>query len=344
MMPVASPTQYARMLDAASAGRYAFPAVSISSSQTLNAALHGLAEAGSDGIIQVSTGSGAYASGPADDMALGARALADYARLVADRSPVLVGLHTDHCPPERLDGFVRPLLAESRARLARGEDPLFLSHMFDGSALPLGDNLRIAAPLLAECAACGVILEIECGVVGGEEDAVRGEAGERLYTTPEELLQVAEALGTGERGRYLLAATFGNVHGVYAPGQVTLRPEILREGQEALRARYGPGARFEYVFHGGSGSELAEIQAAVEYGVVKMNIDTDTQYAFTRAIADHVFRRYDGVLKLDGSPGDKQAYDPRSWGRAAEVAMAQRVGEACRVLGSAGRSLAMAGG
>ena len=339
-MPVASPTQYARMLDAARDAGYAFPAVSISSSQTLNAALRGLAEAGSDGIIQVSTGSGAYASGAAYDMALGARALADYARLVAERYPVLVGLHTDHCPAERLDGFVRPLLAESRARLARGEDPLFQSHMFDGSALPLGENLRIAAPLLAECAACDVILEIECGVVGGEEDAMRGEAGERLYTTPEELLQVAEALGTGERGRYLVAATFGNVHGVYAPGQVTLRPEILRQGQEALRARYGRRARFEYVFHGGSGSELADIKAAVEYGVVKMNIDSDTQYAFTRAVADHVLRRYDGVLKLDGGPGDKRAYDPRSWGRAAEEAMAGRVSEACRVLGSAGRSLA----
>lgn len=338
-MPVASPAQYSRMLDAAGAGRYAYPAVSVSSSQTLNAALRGLAEAGSDGMIQVSTGSGAYASGPAGDMALGARALADYARLVAERYPVLVALHTDHCPPERLDGFVRPLLAESRARRARGEDPLFLSHMFDGSALPLAENLRIAAPLLAECADCQVVLEIECGVVGGEEDAVRGEAGERLYTSPEELLQVAAALGTGERGRYLLAATFGNVHGVYAPGQVSLRPQILREGQEALRARYGPDARFEYVFHGGSGSDLADIRAAVEYGVVKMNIDSDTQYAFTRAIADHVLRRYDGVLKVDGAAGDKEAYDPRSWGRDAEAAMARRVDEACRVLGSAGRSL-----
>jgi len=343
-MPVATPTQYAGMLDAASAGRYALPAVNISSSQTLNAALRGLAEAGSDGIIQVSTGSGAYASGAAGDMALGARALAEYARVVADRYPVLVGLHTDHCPPENLDGFVRPLLAEARARRARGEDPLFLSHMFDGSALPLGENLRIAAPLLAECAACQVILEVECGVVGGEEDAVHGGAGERLYTTPDELLQVAEALGTGERGRYLVAATFGNVHGVYPPGQVSLRPQLLREGQMALRERYGPGARFQYVFHGGSGSEPADIEAAVEYGVVKMNIDSDTQYAFTRAVADHVLRHYDGVLKVDGAPGDKRAYDPRGWGRAAEAAMAQRVGEACHALGAAGRSLVAAGG
>jgi fructose-bisphosphate aldolase class II len=343
-MPVASPAQYARMLDAAAAGRYAYPAISISSSQTLNAAVRGLSEAGSDGIIQVSTGSGAYAAGSADDLALGARALADYARLVAERHPVLVALHTDHCRPERLDAFVRPLLAESRARRARGEDPLFLSHMFDGSALPLAENLRIAAPLLAECADCQVILEIECGAVGGEEDAVRGEAGERLYTTPEELLEVAEALGTGERGRYLLAATFGNVHGVHGPGQVRLRPEILRQGQEALRARHGPDARFQYVFHGGSGSDLADIRAAVEYGVVKMNIDSDTQYAFTRAVADHVLRRYDGVLRVDGGEGDKRAYDPRSWGGAAEAAMARRVGEACRVLGSAGRSPAAANG
>jgi fructose-bisphosphate aldolase class II len=342
-MPVASPAQYARMLDAAAAGRYAYPAVSISSSQTLNAALRGLAEAGSDGIIQVSTGSGAYASGSAGDMALGARALAEYARLVAELHGVLVALHTDHCRAELLDEFVRPLLAESRARRARGEDPLFLGHMFDGSALPLAENLRIAAPLLAECADCQVVLEVECGAVGGEEDAVRGEAGDRLYTSPVELIEVADALGAGERGRYLLAATFGNVHGVHASGQVRLRPEILREGQEALRAHLGPDARFQYVFHGGSGAPLADIEAAVEYGVVKMNIDTDTQYAFTRAIADHVLRRYDGVLRVDGGPGDKRAYDPRSWGQAAEAAMARRVGEACRALGSAGRSLAGGG-
>jgi fructose-bisphosphate aldolase, class II len=341
-MPVATPTQYAEMLDAARDGRYALPAINVTSSQSLNAALRGFAQAGADGIVQVSMGGGAYASGAAEDPALGARALAEYARLVGERCPVLIGLHSDHCPPAALDRFLRPLMAESEARRARGEDPLFLSHMFDGSALPLEENLALASELLERCAALDVILEIECGVVGGEEDGL--SAGdtprERLYTSPEDLLRVVEVLGTGERGRYLVAATFGNVHGVYAPGHVKLRPDILRRGQEALTARFGPEARFEYVFHGGSGSALEEIHAAVDYGVVKMNIDSDAQYAFTRAVAGHVFIHYDGVLRVDGRPGDKHAYDLRAWGRAGEAAMARRVAEACDALRAAGHSLA----
>ncbi len=252
---------------------------------------------------------------------------------------MLVALHTDHCPPDKLGAFLRPLLGESLERRGRGEEPLFHSQMFDGSTLSLEENLEIASELLDRCARADVILEIECGVVGGEEDGMRAEGPrERLYTTTEDLLRVAEVLGTSERGRYLLAATFGNVHGVYAPGNVKLRPKVLAEGQEAL-AGARPGARFRYVFHGGSGSAPEEVREAVSYGVVKMNIDTDTQYTFTRAVADHMFAHYDGVLKVDGGVGQKKAYDPRSWGRQAEAAMAARVSEACRQLGSAGRGL-----
>lgn len=339
-MPIATAEQYAAMLDRAAAGGYALAGVNVSSSETLNAALRGFAEAQADGIIQVSTGGGEFLSGTAvKDVVVGARALQAFARVLGEGYPVLVALHTDHCPPDRLDGFLRPLLADSLERRERGEQPLFHSQMFDGSTLLLEDNLRIAAELLDECARADVVLEVECGVVGGEEDGLRVEgAAERLYTTTQDLLRVAEVLGTGERGRYLLAATFGNVHGVYAPGNVKLRPRVLADGQKAL-AEAHPGARFQYVFHGGSGSTPEEISEAVSYGVVKMNIDSDTQYAFTRAVAGHMFANYDSVLKVDGGMGQKKAYDPRFWGREAEAAMATRVTATCEQLGSAGRSL-----
>jgi fructose-bisphosphate aldolase class II len=339
-MGIPTTEQYAAMLDAAADSGYAYPAVNVTSSQTLNAAIRGFAEAGSDGIVQVTTGGGQYLAGASGDPIRGARALAAFAHELADAYPVTIALHTDHCPPGQADAFLRPLIAESRARRERGERPLFNSHMFDGSTLPLEDNLRLSSGLLDECTAAGVVLEIECGVVGGEEDAVSaaGVPPDRLYTTTGDLLRVAEVLGTGERGRYLLAATFGNVHGVHAPGQVKLRPEILRDGQEALTAAR-PGARFEYVFHGSSGSSDEDIQAAISNGVVKINIDSDIQYALTRAIADHVLVNYSGVLKIDGGIGDKKAYDPRAWGARAETAMAHRVTEACELFGSAGRSL-----
>jgi fructose-bisphosphate aldolase, class II len=333
--------QYAQMLDAAAAGSYAFPAVNVTSSETLNAALRGFAGAESDGIVELTTGGAAYVSGAAVGHGeLRARALAAFAHEVGRESGVLVALHTDHCPPDQLDAFVRPLLAESLRRRERREPPLFNSHMFDGSSLPLEENLRVSSELLEDCARAGVVLEVECGVVGGAEDDVSGEGAgrEMLYTTSADLLRVAEVLGTGERGRYLLAATFGNVHGRYAPGDVQLRPEILREGQDALAAAH-PGARFRYVFHGSSGSSEEDLRDAVRHGVVKVNVDTDMQYAFTRAVADHILTQYAGVLKVDGGVGDKDDYDPRSWGRAAEAAMATAVAEECALLGSAGRRL-----
>ncbi len=329
------------MLDAARSGGYAYPAVNVSSSDTLNAALRGFAEADSDGIIQVTTGAAAFASGAANDAALGAKALAAHAHLLADRYPALIALHTDHCTPDKVDGFIRPLLAESLERRARGELPLYHSHMFDGSTLPLEENLRIAADLLAQCRAADVILELEVGLVGGEEDEIDnlGAAAERLYSTPADALAVAEALGTGERGRYLLAATFGNVHGVYSSTNAKLRPEILGELRDAVVTRFGEQAAFDFVFHGGSGSTPEQIAEAIANGVVKMNLDTDMQYAYTRAVADHIFRNYDGVLKTDGRAGDKKSYDPRVWSRAAQKAMAERITEAAQQLGSAGHTL-----
>ena len=337
---LATATQYLAMLDGAAAGGYAFPAINVTSSQTFNAAVRGFAEAGSDGIVQITVGGARYLSGPAQAGLAGARGLAALGHELAAGSPVAVALHTDHCPPEHVDAFLRPLLAASGDRVARGEPPLFHSHMFDGSTLPLGENLRRSAELLEQCRALNVVLEIECGVVGGEEDGIGGEdtASDRLYTTPEDLLRVAQVLGTGERGRYLLAATFGNVHGLYAPGHVRLRPEILGAGQDAL-GRAHPGARFQYVFHGSSGSSPDELKAAVGHGVVKVNLDSEAQYAFTRAAAGHMFAHYDGVLAVDGGVGDKRAYDPRAWGAAAEAGMAARIAQACEVLGSAGRSI-----
>jgi len=342
-MPIATPEKYAEMLDAAKSKSFAFPAINVSSSQTLNAALQGFADAGSDGIIQVSTGGAEYLSGPnVKNMVTGSVAFAAYAAEVAKNYPVNIALHTDHCPKDKLDGFVRPLLEISAERVARGEAPLFQSHMWDGSAVPLDENLDIAKDLLARAAAAHVVLEIEVGVVGGEEDGIVGAIDEKLYTTPEDALATVEALGTGENGRYLTALTFGNVHGVYKPGNVKLRPEILKAAQEAVASKLGlpDGTKpFDLVFHGGSGSTAEEIGAAVDFGVVKMNVDTDTQYAFTRPAAAHMFTNYDGVLKVDGEVGNKKAYDPRAWGKAAEAGMAARVVEACENLRSTGHSI-----
>jgi fructose-bisphosphate aldolase, class II len=340
-MPIATPEVYAEMLDRAKAGRFAYPAINISSSQTLNAAIRGFADAGSDGIVQVSTGGAEYLSGPTvKNMVAGSVALAAYAHEVAKQYEVNIALHTDHCPEDKLDGFVRPLLAISTERVQRGENPLFQSHMWDGSAVPLNENLRIGEQLLQLCAAAKVVLEVEIGVVGGEEDGVAAEINEKLYTTVEDGLATAAALGLGEQGRYLAALTFGNVHGVYKPGNVKLRPEILKEIQDAVGAKHGKEKPFDLVFHGGSGSLPEEIAAAVDYGVIKMNVDTDTQYAFTRPIAGHMLSNYDSVLKIDGEVGNKKTYDPRAWGKAGEAGMSARVLQACQDLRSAGTAIA----
>lgn len=346
-MPIATPEVYAEMLSRAKEHSFAFPAINCVGSESVNAAIKGFADAGSDGIIQFSTGGAEFASGlGVKDMVTGAVALAEFAHVIADRYPITVALHTDHCPKDKLDTYVRPLLAISQQRVAGGGNPLFQSHMWDGSAVPIDENLDIARELLKEAAAAKIILEIEIGVVGGEEDGVAHEINDKLYTTPEDFEKTIEALGAGEHGKYLLAATFGNVHGVYKPGNVKLRPDILAQGQQVAAAKLGlsdDAKPFDFVFHGGSGSLKSEIEDSLRYGVVKMNVDTDTQYAFTRPVAGHMFSNYDGVLKVDGEVGNKKAYDPRSYLKKAEASMTERVIEACRDLHSAGRSVTAAG-
>jgi fructose-bisphosphate aldolase class II len=342
-MPVATPEQYADMLDRAKAGGFAYPAINAASSQSVNAVLQGLTEAGSDGIIQVTTGGADYFAGhTVKARATGALAFAAYVHEVAKSYPITVALHTDHCPKPALEDFVLPLVKASEQVVADGGNPIFQSHMWDGSAVPLAENIEIAKELLPRMKAINAILEVEIGVVGGEEDGVQHEgSNEALYTTTADVSQVVEALGLGDQGRWIAALTFGNVHGVYKPGNVKLRPELLGEIQEGIAAQFGTGPKpLDLVFHGGSGSTDEEIALAVANGVVKMNIDTDTQYAFTRSVAGFMFKNYDGVLKVDGEVGNKKAYDPRAWGKIAESAMAARVVEATQQLGSAGKSLA----
>ncbi|MGY1632751.1 class II fructose-bisphosphate aldolase [Geodermatophilus sp. SYSU D01186] len=341
-MPIATPEVYADMINRAKEGGFAYPAINCTSSETVNAALRGFADAGSDGIIQFSTGGAEFGSGTrVKDMVTGAVALAEFAHVVAEKYPVNVALHTDHCPKDKLDAYVRPLIALSKERVDAGQAPLFQSHMWDGSAIDLDENLHIAEELIEKSAAAKLVLEVEIGVVGGEEDGVAHDINEKLYTAEGDFVATAKALGLGEKGVYLLAATFGNVHGVYKPGNVKLRPEILKQGQDVVAKEFGlaEGSKpFNLVFHGGSGSAQEEIREALSYGVVKMNVDTDTQYAFTRPIAGHMFSNYDGVLKVDGEVGNKKAYDPRSYLKAAETGMAARIVQACEDLLSAGQS------
>ena len=339
-MPIATPEIYVEMLDRAKNGAFAYPAINVSSSQTITAAIRGFAEAESDGIIQFSWGGAEYASGSTvKKMVDGAVALAEFAHVVAKNYNVNIGIHTDHCPAEKLDGFMRPLLAFGAARLASGKAPLFNSHMWDGSAVSMAENMKVAREMLDMSIAARTILEIEIGVVGGEEDGIEAKHDAKLYSHPEDALLTVETLGTDVR--YLVAATFGNVHGVYKPGNVVLQPKILATLQEAVSNKLGlpAGSKpIDLVFHGGSGSLLSEIRESLDYGVIKMNIDTDTQYAFTRPVVDHMLKNYDGVLKIDGEVGNKKAYDPRAWGKAAEAGMAARVVHACEDLRSTGTS------
>ena len=339
-MPVATPTQYAAMIDAAQKGNYAYPAVNVTSITTINAALKAFADAKSDGIIQVSTGGGQFAAGlNVKDAAFGAIVLAEATHLLAEKYDILVALHTDHCHPEKVESFLRPLLEASRKRISEGKGPLFQSHMFDGSVVDLDQNLALSKDLLKACDELNIILEVEAGCVGGEEDGhdTSGLPAEKLYTTPEDMVQVYEALNP--IGRFIFAATFGNVHGAYKPGAVQLKPTILRDGQKAVTEKYGDKAFMDLVFHGGSGSDLSDIRETLEYGVIKMNIDTDTQYAFTRPIVNHVCANIEGVLKIDGEVGNKKTYDPRSYLKKAESNMAARLIQACEDLCSTGKTI-----
>jgi fructose-bisphosphate aldolase class II len=341
-MPIATAQQYRDMLEAAFQGHYAYPAINVSSMVTANAALKGFADRKTDGIIQVSTGAGAFVSGlHVKDQVLGAISLAEHVQRMADRYDVLIALHTDHCQPGSVDNFMVPLIEVSEQRVAAGGTPLYNSHMLDASILPLRENLDLSVPLYERLAKLGMMIEIEAGVVGGEEDGAAGSddtPADKLYTTPQDMVEVYRRMQPVD-GTYLFAATFGNVHGAYKPGVVKLRPELLKEGQDAIRAEFGKDARFYLVFHGGSGSEKSQIKETLQYGVVKMNVDTDCQYSFTRAVADHMLRNYDAVLKVDGEVGNKKLYDPRAYLKAAEAAMADRVGEACDDLECTGKSL-----
>lgn len=339
-MPIATPDVYNEMLNRAKEGKFAYPAINVTSSQTLTAAIRGFAEAESDGIIQVSSGGADFWSGSTvNDRVAGSLAMAAYAREIAKGYNVTVALHTDHCSKEKIDGWIRPLMEMEAEEVKAGRLPFFQSHMWDGSAVPLEENLEIAKEMLELSVKANTILEVEIGVVGGEEDGVVGEINEKLYTTAEDGLKTIEALGLGEKGRYITALTFGNVHGVYKPGHVKLRPEILGDIQKEVGAKVGKEMPFDLVMHGGSGSTAEEIATAVRNGVIKMNVDTDTQYAFTRPVADWMLKNYDGVLKIDGEVGNKKQYDPRSWGKAAEAGMAARVVEACERLGSVGTKM-----
>ena len=340
-MPIVDFKRYTEMLDKAHSDGYAFPAINISNIDTLNAALEGFAAAKSDGLIQVSTGAGSHASGTLGDSALGAISLAEHAHRVADGYDINIALHTDHCTTDKIDSFLTPLIDETERRRKAGQTNLFSGHMYDGSDLPLEENLQHALPLLKRCQENELILEVETGVVGGEEDGINREGvdKEKLYTTPEDMLEVYEVLSQVDGARFMLAATFGNVHGVYKPGNVVLTPEILKNGQDAVISKHGETARFWLVFHGGSGSELSDIHETLDYGVIKMNVDTDTQYAFTRPVVEHMMKNYEAVLKIDGEVGDKKFYDPRAWLKSAREGMAARVIRACEDLKSAGKSL-----
>ncbi len=341
-MPIATYQDYCNMLDNAYKNHYAFPAINVVSMITANAALKAFGDKKSDGIIQVSTGGAAFASGlNVKDMVAGAITIAEHVHRMAKFYDVNIALHTDHCPPHLVDSFLIPLIEESEKRVAQGQLPLYNSHMLDASNLPLNENLDISVPLLERMAKIGMILEVEAGIVGGEEDGAAGShdtPAEKLYTTTDDMLEVYKRLSAVPNSRYMFAATFGNVHGAYKPGAVKLEPKILKDGQDAIKAAHGDNAYFWLVFHGGSGSEKAQIEETLGYGVVKMNVDTDTQYAFTRPILDHMLKNYDEVLKCEGEVGVKKKYDPRGYLKAAEQATATRIGEACDDLHSTGQT------
>ncbi|MEX0321215.1 MAG: class II fructose-bisphosphate aldolase [Puniceicoccaceae bacterium] len=340
-MPIATPKQFAAMLDAAQEGSYAYPAINCTSIMTLNAAMKAFADNKSDGIIQFSTGAGQFASGLNNgDATYGTIVLAEAAHLLAEQYDVLIALNTDHCQPEKAGEFLKPLIEATAKRRAEGKNNLFNNHMLDASGLPLDENIAISKEYAALCAENEIIIEVEAGVVGGEEDGASGSEDtpeDKLYTTPEDMLAVYEALAP--IGRFTFAATFGNVHGHYKPGAVKLRPKILKEGQAVVTEKHGAEAEMDLVFHGGSGSALEEIRETLDYGVVKMNVDTDTQYAFTRPIVDHVMKNYDQILMVDGECGNKKAYDPRGYLKKAEAGMAARIAESCDALCSSGKSI-----
>ncbi len=341
---------YQAVIEAAKSGGYALPAVNIVGSNSVNAVLEAAAQARSDVIIQVSNGGAQFYAGKGYPDAfqakvMGAVAFARHVHLLAEAYGVAVALHTDHAN-RKLIPWVEALVGHSERHLERHGFPLFSSHMLDLSEETLEDNISLSASMLERMAKLGMSLEIELGVTGGEEDGVGHELEEgadnsHLYTQPADVLQAYEALAP--LGHFSVAASFGNVHGVYKPGNVVLRPEILKNSQTLVQQTHGTGHNpLHLVFHGGSGSEPERIAEAVSYGVFKMNIDTDTQFAFAHPVGEYVKgtpAAFSHQIDPDTGKPYKKVYDPRKWLRSGEEGVVERLQQAFADLGSTGRSV-----
>jgi fructose-bisphosphate aldolase class II len=342
---------YRTLVDAAKAGGYAFPAVNVTGTNTVNAVLEAAAKAKSDVVVQLSNGGAQFYAGQGmkdsfQAKVLGAVSAAKHVHLLAEHYGVCAVIHTDHAN-KALIPWVEAMLDHGEAFYEQTGKPLFSSHMLDLSADPMEFNLSECARILERMSKIDMSLEIELGVTGGEEDGVGHDIDDsadnsHLYTQPEDVLQAYELLSP--IGHFSVAASFGNVHGVYKPGNVQLRPEILKNSQTLIEERHGTGAKpLNLVFHGGSGSEKDKIAAAVSYGVFKMNIDTDTQFAFSEAVGKYV-EDYPKAFRYQLDPEDgtpfKKHYDPRKWLRAGELGLITRLQEAFEDLGSLGKSIA----
>jgi len=342
---------YIALVEACKTGGYALPAVNVVNTQSINAVLEAASKAKSDIIIQLSGGGAQFYAGKGikdseKAKVLGAVSAAEHVHRVAEAYGVCAVLHTDHAN-RALIPWVDALIDAGEERFKATGKPLFSSHMLDLSEESLEDNLAECERLLKRLAPIGMSLEIELGVTGGEEDGVGKDLDEidndKLYTQPDEVLTAYRRLAP--LGHFSVAAAFGNVHGVYKPGNVKLRPEILKASQEAVSAaeKTGNDHPLHFVFHGGSGSEKAKITEAVGYGVFKMNIDTDTQFAFSEQVGKYVEENAKAFkYQIDPETDEpyKKKYDPRAWLRKGEEGIVDRLLVACDDLGSTGKSLA----
>ncbi len=344
---------YKTLVDAAKAGGYALPAVNVTGTNSINAVMEAAAKANSDIIIQLSNSGGQFYAGKGlqdgfKAKVLGSVAAAQHAHLLAEHYGICVAMHTDHAN-KALIPWIEALLDEGEKYYAVHGKPLFSSHMLDLSADPIDFNLSECARILERMAKIDMSLEIELGVTGGEEDGIGSDFDEtadnsKLYTQPEDVLRAYELLNP--IGHFSVAASFGNVHGVYKPGNVKLRPEILKNSQSLVQDTHDTGPNpLHLVFHGGSGSEKSKIHEAVGYGVFKMNIDTDTQFAFSKPIGKFVnenLRAFEYQVDPDDGTPYKKFYDPRGYLRLGELGIVDRLQEACDDLGSKDRSIAQA--
>jgi len=342
---------YKTLLTAAKEGGYALPAVNAVGTNSVNAVMEAAAKNKSDVIVQFSNSGGQFFAGKSMDDAFEAKVLgsvsaARHIHLLAEKYGICVVIHTDHAN-KALIPWVEALVGFSEKHHEKTGRPLFSSHMLDLSAEDIDLNLSECERMLKRMAPIGMSLEIELGVTGGEEDGVGsdddiGADNPKLYTQPEDCLRAYQLLSP--IGHFSLAASFGNVHGVYKPGNVKLRPEILKNSQDLVKETCGTSDKpLDLVFHGGSGSDKAKISEALSYGVFKMNIDTDTQFAVSKAVGAYV-EENSKAFKYQIDPDDgtpyKKKYDPRAWLRAGEESMVTRLDEAFQDLGSVGKTLA----